>query len=196
MEARKLENYTYEDFLQIDRTTPETERLELIDGVIYMMAGASAEHQDAVLNIATFLKSLEEKRDCKTRIAPYDLKLECRGRIEVVQPDVMLFCEGSEIPCLVVEVLSPSTAAKDKGPKKELYEACGIREYCLVDLNERIVDLYRLQDGWYRYVRGYGEEESFHLECLDADLTVADVFEGIEKRLERDETGSEDVTIL
>jgi Uma2 family endonuclease len=182
MEALKLENYSYEDFLQIDRTTPETERLELIDGVIYMMAGASAEHQDAVGNLYFHLRELSGDSSCKTRIAPYDLKLECRGRIEVVQPDVMLFCEGSEIPCLIVEVLSPSTAAKDKGPKKELYEACGIREYCLVDLNERIVDLYRLQDGWYRYIRGYGEGESLHLECLDADLAVADVFEGIEKK--------------
>jgi Uma2 family endonuclease len=185
-EARKLEGYSYEDYLEIDRSTPEHERYELIDGVIYMMAGASAAHQDVVLNIAVALRETAQN-GCKARVAPFDLKLECGGGIHVVQPDVMLFCGDSELPCLLWEVLSPSTAAKDKGPKKDLYERCGIREYCIVDLHERIVDLYRLtgtDDGkeWYRYVRGYGEEDRLYLECLGAEIEVEALFEGIETK--------------
>lgn len=97
MEAIKLENYTYEDYLDIDRTTQE--RVELIDGQIYMMAGASAAHQDTVGNIFFILKNLSrEKERCLPRIAPYDLKLFRGEDRNVVQPDVMLFCE-EEIPC-------------------------------------------------------------------------------------------------
>ena len=58
MAALELKNYTYEDYLDIDKSTPDSERCELIFGHIYAMSGASAEHQDVVLNIAFFLKSL------------------------------------------------------------------------------------------------------------------------------------------
>ncbi len=55
-EALKLENYSYEDYVDIDNSTKE--RIELIFGKIYMMAGATAQHQDAVLNIALILKNM------------------------------------------------------------------------------------------------------------------------------------------
>ena len=124
-EALKLENYTYDDYLKIDQTTKE--RVELIFGKIYMMAGASANHQDAVLNLAVILKMFtKENKNCKPMVAPFDLKLEVENKTNVVQPDVMLFCE-EELPCAVFEVLSPSTAYKDKTVKKELYEKSGLK---------------------------------------------------------------------
>jgi len=52
------------------------------------------------------------------RIAPFNLKIECTGVINVVQPDIILYCKEKEIPCAIFEVLSPSTAYKDKGIKK------------------------------------------------------------------------------
>jgi Uma2 family endonuclease len=117
-EALKLENYSYNDYLDIDKSTKE--RVELIDGQIYMMAGASALHQDAVGNIFYILKTFsKEKKRCTPRIAPFDLKLNVNNNISVVQPDVMLFCASEEIPCAVFEVLSPSTAHKDKTVKKK-----------------------------------------------------------------------------
>ena len=178
MEALKLDNYTYEDYLDIDRTTEE--RVELIDGRIYMMAGASAAHQDTVLNIALILKTLsKEKNRCLPRIAPYDLKLVNGSDHNVVQPDVMLFCEDEAIPCAIFEVLSDSTAHKDKSVKKELYERFGIAEYFLVNTTFQVVDKYELDRGRYYYVQGFGIDDEVSVGCLDAPLPVAEVFDNI-----------------
>ena len=183
MEATKLENYTYDDYLAIDRSTQE--RVELIFGEIHMMAGASAEHQDMVLNIAAYLKEAASKSYCRPRIAPFDLKLQCDAYTHVVQPDVMLFCDNAPLPCAVFEVLSPSTALKDKSVKKELYERCGIRAYYIVDLTNRVIDFYRLHSAQYIYVRGYGEEDRMPLACLEGEgVSVADLFEGIASQVE------------
>ena len=177
-EARKLENYTYEDYLDIDNST--SERVELIDGKIYMMAGASAKHQDTVLNIALILKNIakEKESSCFARVAPYDLKLFRGSDKNVVQPDVMLFC-NDELPCAIFEVLSDSTAYKDKGVKKKLYERFGIKEYFIVDTTLKIVDKYELNRGKYYYVKGFYIEESMKVNCLDEEISIKEVFENI-----------------
>jgi len=54
MEAFHLDNYSYEDYLQIDKTTPDNEYYELIFGNIYAMSGVTAKHQDIVGNISIF----------------------------------------------------------------------------------------------------------------------------------------------
>lgn len=178
MEALNLDRYTYEDYLDIDRTTQE--RVEWIDGRIYLMAGASAKHQDTVLNIAFMLKNLvNEKKRCLPRIAPFDLKLFRGEDKNVVQPDVILFCEDEEIPCAIFEVLSDSTAYKDKSVKKELYERFGVREYFLVDTDLKIVDKFRLENGKYYYVRGFGPDDTMPIDCLDAEIPVAEIFENV-----------------
>ncbi len=180
MEARKLEDYTYQDYLDIDATTKE--RVELIFGKIYMMAGASAVHQDVVGNIFYVLKNINK---CKPRIAPYDLKLFCprqgvRESTNVVQPDIMLFCESEQLPCAIFEVLSPSTAAKDKTVKKELYECAKIREYFLVEPEYGIVEKFVLDGESYRYEGSFTKEDTIDVTCLEAKLEVADFFAGIE----------------
>ncbi len=178
MEALKLENYTYEDYLDIDQSTKE--RVELIDGKIYMMAGASAAHQDTVLNIALILKNISKEKDrCLPRIAPYDLKLFRGEDKNVVQPDVMLFCDESDLPCAIFEVLSDSTAHKDKSVKKELYLRFGISEYFLVDTDQKVVDKYILEGENYCYVQGFSIEDEMKIECLDEEISIAEVFENI-----------------
>ncbi len=178
-EAVKLENYTYEDYLAIDKSTKE--RVELIFGKIYMMAGASAQHQDVVLNIATMLKERSrEKGECHPRVAPFDLKLIVANQINVVQPDIMLFCEDENLPCAIFEVLSPSTALKDKNDKKTLYEKSGIKEYFLVDIKFVIVEKFELINNKYEYIKAYGINDKIELKCLRENLLVKDIFEGIE----------------
>ncbi len=184
MEARKLENYTYQDYLEIDRTTKE--RVELIFGKIYMMAGASAVHQDVVLNIAV---TLREFNKCKPRIAPYDLKLFCaksgvKERANVVQPDIMLFCQNEQTPCAIFEVLSPSTAPKDKTIKKELYECAGIKEYFLVEPEYKTVEKFLLQNGKYQFIGSFTENDRIKIDCLNDEIEVAKFFEGIESASE------------
>ena len=177
MEAYSLDNYSYEDYLEIDSSTPDSERYELIFGHIYMMSGASRVHQDVVLNIAFLFKNLQKKGNCSAVIAPFDIKLKCDESINVVQPDVMLFCEDEKIPCLVCEVLSPSTAHKDKSVKKELYECFGIKNYLIIDPINRYVDSFILKDDKLIYDKCYGEEDKLVVECLDESIEVRDFFE-------------------
>ncbi|MGZ8548534.1 MAG: Uma2 family endonuclease [Sulfuricurvum sp.] len=175
----QLNNYGYEDYLAIDKTLKENERIELIAGEIVFMAGASAQHQDMVLNIAFALKQKqkETKSPCHPRIAPYDLKLFRAGSHNVVQPDILLFCGEKELPCAVLEVLSPSTAHKDKGVKKELYESFGIREYFIVDIAQQIIDAYRLENGKYYYIKGFGAGDTLAIECMEIQMELNEIFE-------------------
>ncbi|MFK5976679.1 MAG: Uma2 family endonuclease [Sulfurovum sp.] len=175
-EALKLDDYSYEDYLDIDNSTES--RVELIWGDIYMMAGASAVHQDIVGNIFFIFKTVtKEDKKCFPRVAPFDIKLIINNNISVVQPDVMLFCDKESLPCAVFEVLSPSTAYKDKTIKKDLYEQSGIREYFLVNSDFRTVDKFILKDDKYIYDRAYGEEDKLSIECFGLDIELADVFE-------------------
>jgi Uma2 family endonuclease len=176
-EAKKLENYTYQDYVDIDQSTQE--RVELIFGKVYMMAGASALHQDVVLNLAYILKKISRtKQKCTPRIAPFDLKLTFHGEVSVVQPDVMLFCR-SETPCAIFEVLSPSTAHKDMTVKKELYEQSGVEEYFLVNIEFQIIEKFKMDNGIYIYDKAYGIEESFTIACINETFEVKEVFDTI-----------------
>jgi len=179
MEAVKLENYTYQDYLDIDKTTKENEMVELIFGEIYMMSGASAKHQDAVGNLYFKIKQTNNKKKCKPRIAPYDIKLKNKDDISVVQPDVMIMCQDQEIPCAVFEVLSPSTASKDKGIKKDLYELSGIKGYYIVNIELKIIDKYILDNGRYYYVKGYSISDTVTIDCVEVDILVDNIFEDI-----------------
>ncbi len=97
---------------------------------------------------------------CRVFIAPVDVRLpkadEADEHIDtVVQPDVLLVCDPTKLdrrgvrgaPDLVVEVLSPATASHDHQRKRRSYERAGASEYWLVHPVDRMVTIYRLQDG-------------------------------------------------
>ena len=135
-------------------------------------------HQDIVLSIAFFLKAIsKEKKEFISRIAPFDLKLKVDDIINVVQPDIMLFCQDKSKPCAIFEVLSPSTALKDKTVKKELYEKSGIKEYFLVNAEYGVVDKFMLIDGKYEYTGAYGAKDELPIECLESSIELKEVFE-------------------
>lgn len=163
--------------MEILQATPENERYELIFGEIYAMAGASALHQDVVLSIASFLKSLKNRTKCFPRVAPFDLKIECAGSINVVQPDILLYCQESELPCAIFEVLSPSTAYKDKTVKKDLYEQCGVVNYFLVDPEAKTIDKFLLKEQKYHYIGCYGVEDTMEIECFSMEVDVGEMFD-------------------
>jgi Uma2 family endonuclease len=115
------------------------ERWELIDGAAYAMAPApSIRHQTVVGNVFARIAEHLRGRPCRPFVAPTDVKL---SEQDVVQPDVLVVCNQDIItethidgaPDLVVEILSPGSAARDLRQKKSLYERAGVREYLLID---------------------------------------------------------------
>ena len=133
--------YTYADYQRMKLKG----RWELIRGVLIKMSAPRDPHQAAVQALAGDLRTLLKRQPCTARVAPYDVRLfaDVEGRdTTVVQPDVSVICDRTKItsrgcygaPDMVIEVLSPSTAKKDRVVKTPLYDQAGVREYWIVDL--------------------------------------------------------------
>ncbi len=153
---------TAEEFL----AWPEDgKQYELIDGEVHMAPSPLEIHQRLVGRIFRFLDEYLEIRPIgRAYIAPFDVKL---GESNVFQPDIMLILNehGDRIteshvvgaPDMVVEILSPSTASRDKNIKFVAYAKSGVREVWIVEPNAQQFELYRLrEDGQYGHAETVG----------------------------------------
>lgn len=161
-------------------------RHEFYDGQVYAMAGAGRRHNTISLNIATLLRQNTRGTGCSTFLA--DMKLYISELNRFYYPDILLSCDESddheyysEKPCLVVEVLSPSTEAIDRREKLHAYQniPC-LQEYVMVSQEEQKVELYR-RDGKYWQYFLLDENDILHLECLDIDIKMKEVYEDVFK---------------
>ena len=156
---RDLEHHTYGDYL----AWPEDVRYELIDGIAYLMSPApTVSHQEVLLEQFRQVAEALDESTCRVLIAPLDVRLprgdEADAAVDtVVQPDLLVVCDPAMIdergvrgaPDWIIEVLSPATAAHDQIRKRDVYERAGVREYWLVHPTDRIVTVYRLENGRY-----------------------------------------------
>ncbi len=147
----ELTAMTAADFLAWDAT--QTVRHEFIAGEVFAMAGAGEGHVTAALNVAMQLRAHLAGTPCRVFIT--DMKLRVDAADAYFYPDVMVTCSAADAaqalvkrePLLVVEVLSPATAAYDRGDKFAAYRRLdSLREYLLVDADGRRCDLYRKGD--------------------------------------------------
>ncbi len=143
-------HYTYEDYCQWEG------RWELIEGVPYAMSPLPVpQHQRVSLTLS--MRFEEALVNCNHyKVYPsLDWKV---ADDTIVQPDVLVVCKKIEkkyldfAPVLVIEVLSPSTAAKDRGEKMELYQMNGVKYYLLADPQFNKTELYELVNGTYEPV--------------------------------------------
>ncbi len=179
--AKKIEKrYTYSDYL----TWPDEERWEIINGEAYNMSPApGVKHQNVVLSFSRIIGNKLSGKSCRPFIAPTDVVL---SKSDVVQPDIFVVCDEKKIteaniqgvPDLVVEVLSPATALKDKREKKGLYEKSGVKEYIIVDPLEFYAERFLLKEGRYESPEVFGPKEVLSLQSLDAvEVPLWEVFE-------------------
>ena len=155
-----LIKFTYEDYLN----TPEDKRYELLDGDLVALSSPEEFHQRvSILLGAKLVQFAVEHSLGRVYHAPFDVVL---SDMDVVQPDLIFVSnERADIitpaniqgaPDLVVEILSPSTAARDKTFKRSLYARHGITEYWMVDLTEKTITVLRLDERGFearRYLR-------------------------------------------
>jgi Uma2 family endonuclease len=160
--------YSYADL----RCWPDDVRWELIEGEAYAMTGPSWQHQAVCLGLAAQLRVQLRERGCQVLVAPFDVRLSLAEQDDdaittVVQPDISVVCDASKLdargcrgaPDLVIEVLSPSTAARDHLVKRALYERHGVREYWLVHPLDRIVTIHRRSGDARTKSDGFGVPE-------------------------------------
>lgn len=183
--------YTYADVL----AWSEHERWEILEGVPYAMSPApTILHQEVVGALYRIFANYMQGKACRVFIAPLDVLLtkgqESDEQIQtVVQPDVFVVCDKSKLdkrrckgaPDLIIEVLSPATARKDRREKFLLYEKHGVKEYWLVEPDSKLITAFILNDGQYGRPNIYSDEEGMKTSIF-ADLTVnlTEVFADIE----------------
>jgi Uma2 family endonuclease len=148
--------FTYGDYL----TWPEEERWELIDGQPYDMTPApSTFHQSISMEFSIQIGRFLADRGCRIFAAPFEVRLPEADEadeeiITVVQPDLAVICNPDRLdkrgcrgaPDWIIEIISPSTAARDQISKVALYERHGIKEYWLVHPEDKLVTIRRLNE--------------------------------------------------
>lgn len=170
-----LPNYSYTDFEIWEG------RWELIDGIPYAMSPApTPRHQLIANNIGAELRSaLKGCKKCKVFQA-IDYKV---AENTVIEPDVSIICGKIEkkyidtAPALVVEILSPSTALKDRHTKFGIYEVQGVKYYLIVSPEIEQVEVFHLQDGEYLLVaKEHDFQFDFDIEGCNAKINFAEIW--------------------
>jgi Uma2 family endonuclease len=186
--ARNEQRFTYGDYA----TWPDEERWELIDGVAYNMTPApTTSHQTVTGNLFGILFGLLRGHPCRVFAAPTDVLLPTRDEADeevdtTVQPDVFVICNPGIVqekfvrgtPDWVIEVLSPSTARKDEGIKRDRYRRAGVKEYWLLHPTDQTLVRYRLENGAYGLPDVFGADDRIATPVPEgAEIELAEVFD-------------------
>lgn len=180
----------------------EERREELIGGKVVMMAPASTNHTFVSGNIYGIFWNYLKGKKCTPISDGSTVYLTDEDHFV---PDMMVVCDPDKIkpngvygaPDLVVEVLSPSTAKRDRGYKKDAYQAAGVPEYWIVNPADRSVEVYLLAEGQYTLDNVYAIFPDWMLESMkeeekaevvtsfkchlydDLILSLEDIFSGL-----------------
>jgi len=155
--------FTYEDYLQL----PEDKRYDLMEGEFYMVPSPNVYHQTILKKLFRILDDyVVSQRLGELHLAPLDVVL---SNEDVVQPDILFISREhfhiiterniQGAPDLVIEILSSTTAERDKGLKRKLYSKYGVKEYWIVDPEERSIEVMKLGEAGFETAGVYGKGE-------------------------------------
>jgi Uma2 family endonuclease len=179
---------TPEQYLEIERKAEY--KSEYCDGEMFAMAGAGENHNQLVMNLAIGLGSQFRSRPC--RVYSNDMRVRVVATGLYTYPDVVVVCGERRYlderrdtllnPSLLIEVLSPSTEAYDRGRKFESYRSIeSLSEYLLVASDRVHVDLYTRQpDGRWLLTSASRLEDSLDLQSAGFRLALAELYEKVD----------------
>ncbi len=142
-------------------------KYEYIDGEIFAMTGGTLSHNSIALNLASALKTHLREKGCKVYMVDAKVGVSTNGPFHY--PDVMVTCDNRDQtarkvvyhPCLIIEVLSPSTEGFDRGKKFKHYRRIDtLKEYVLIDAEKMNVECYRLNEKGKWELTPYAFEEA------------------------------------
>lgn len=167
-------NVTYAEYL----TWSDEPRFEIINGIPYLQAAPSRQHQQIVTRLAGELYLFLKEKTCEVYTAPFDVRIsaaEDEEEYQVIQPDISVICDFGKLddkgckgaPDFIVEVLSPSTWQRDRIEKMNLYQRYGVKEYVLIYPNEKIMEQYiLLENSQYDLPHIFNENDQFRSHVL------------------------------
>ena len=178
---------TPEEYLQREKDAEF--RSEYFRGEMFAMAGASANHNLIVLNAGASLREQLKKKPC--RVYPSDLRLRIETTSLYTYPDLSVVCgepkletNGVDVllnPVVLVEVLSDSTEAYDRGKKFEHYRTIpSLKHYVLIAQDRHSIDCFsRKPDGSWVLTSCQALDEKVELEAIDSQLAAAEVYDKV-----------------
>ncbi|MDR0641080.1 MAG: Uma2 family endonuclease [Treponema sp.] len=157
VQEKEAQHYTYADVLTWDGG----ERYELFDGEAALMAPPNRMHQKILMELAAQLHAFSKGTACEVYPAPFGVRLfprEDNSDDTFFEPDITVVCDPAKLddqgcrgaPDLVVEILSPASVKHDFLYKFNKYREAGVREYWIVNPNEKILQVYILDGDTYR----------------------------------------------
>ncbi|MBP0011466.1 Uma2 family endonuclease [Roseofilum sp. Belize Diploria] len=191
--ARVVPRLTAQEYLEWEVQQPL--RYEYFNGEVFAMAGGTLPHADIALNLASLLREPLRGR-CKVRNS--DAKVGITDEGPFTYPDLSISCDDRDrtarefirYPCIIIEVLSPSTEAYDRGGKFALYRRLStLQEYVLVSSETKTVEIFR-RDAVreWRFIP-YSEGDTIELMSLGITLSLNAIYEDVV--LELEDEGSE-----
>ena len=202
-------HYTIEEYLALERESEE--RHEYLDGQIYAMAGESIEHGDICVNIIRELSSQLRGRPC--RVWTKDVKVRSGPTPKpdrtikglFAYPDVVVVCGERRYhdqrrdvlvnPTVIIEVLSPSTEAFDRGEKFRRYRTFleSLTDYVLVSQSMPLIDHYRRRSKSEWVLSPHDDlERSLYLASIDCTLRLTEVYDRVTFPVEDAESAGEE----
>ncbi len=172
------------DYLAIEELS--SIKHEYIDGQVYAMAGASDAHITISLNLASILRNHLRGTGCRVYIA--DMKARIDTANIFYYPDVMVTCDPRDrefvnykkYPCLIVEVLSESTEAFDRGDKFVDYQKLEtLQEYVLISQKQPRLDCFRRNPEGLWVLQFYFPGSEIHLASIDFRTSIDNLYEDV-----------------
>jgi Uma2 family endonuclease len=176
------ERASLEEYAAILEKDPE-HRYEYLNGDIYMMTGGSPDHSIIGSNLIRILGNLLQGRRCI--VYSSDLYVELAENSKVC-PDVTISCDPRDrrakdaihYPSVIVEVLSPTTEARDRGKKSLLYRSSEtIQEYLLVGTDTPVIELFRREKNGFWILSTLQQNDTVELTSLGVRFSVRDAYQ-------------------
>ena len=158
--AGEYNTISYTSFKELQKNNEN--RMELIDGDVFVMESPGYLHQKVSKNLLVLLHAFfESNPTCDVFFSPFDVELLRKSestqnnQIHCVQPDLLVLCDYKDkitadrykgIPTIVIEILSPSSRSHDMVRKLGLYVESGIREYWIVDPQHKTILIYAIDN--------------------------------------------------
>jgi Uma2 family endonuclease len=164
----------------------QLERHELIDGFVYAMSGGTQNHSAIKLNIGSLIQA--HLRGSQCRVFNSDLKVNILKTSNYTYPDLSVTCDDRDresakyitYPCLIVEVLSSSTEAYDRGKKFEKYRRNpSLVDYVLVSSEEIAIDIYHKNNAGDWVILSYREGDQVELKSIGLMVPIEQFYEEI-----------------
>ena len=183
--GQALPRLSLDEYIAWENEQPE--KHEFVRGEVFAMVGARRVHNLVVGNVFASLKQQLKGSPCQAFVDTTKLQTAAG---DIFYPDVFVTCDPQDLrtdqifraPTVIVEVLSPSTQAYDRGLKFTLYRSLtSLREYALVDPDTREVQLFRRGDDGLFTLHDLTGAPQLRFASIECTVTADDLFEGIER---------------